>query len=73
AEREKQDLTHGEFREDAKKRRVEAGAYRSGEQASRSALKIKTPRQSRGVNSYVKKCITTTFNCQEKSAKNESP
>jgi hypothetical protein len=50
----------------SKKRRVEAGTYTSGEEASRSAPKMKTPRPKSGRKFLLKKNTTTAVNCQGK-------
>ena len=63
-EPEKQDLTHGEFRQEFKNAGLKPGTYTSGERAE--GPKIKTPRQSRGVDLYEEKSTTPAMHLSSK-------
>ena len=47
---------------------LKPGTYKSGQQASRSAQKTKTPRPESGRKFLQKKCTTTAVHCQGKPA-----
>ena len=52
----------------AKNAGLKPGTYKTGEQASRSAQKTKTPRPESGRKIVQEKCTTTAVHCQGKSA-----